>query len=34
MASVASALTRIKQDLDPFLPESLIRTACRNAGHR
>lgn len=34
MASVASALTRIKQDLDPFLPEPLIELACRQAGHR
>jgi hypothetical protein len=34
MASVASALERIKQDLDPFVPESLIQAACRQAGHR
>ena len=34
MASVASALQRIKQDLDPFLPESSIMAACRQAGHR
>lgn len=34
MVSVASALERIKQDLDPFLPEASIRAACRQAGHR
>ena len=34
MAIVASALSRIKQDLDPFLPESAIVAACRQAGHR
>src|SRR5579872_4172194 len=34
MASVASALARIKGDLDPFVPESLIESACRQAGHR
>jgi hypothetical protein len=34
MASIASALTRIKQDLGPFLPDGSIEAACRDAGHR
>ena len=32
MASIAGALERIKQDLEPFLPEAEIRAACREAG--
>ena len=34
MASVASSLDRIKQDLGRFLPEQSIEAACRKAGHR
>lgn len=34
MASVSSALQRIKQDLSPFISDQMIVTACRNAGHR
>jgi hypothetical protein len=34
MASVAGALRRIKQDLEPHLSESMIEAACRDAGHR
>lgn len=34
MASVASALERIKGDLHPFLPEQSIKAACQKAGHR
>jgi hypothetical protein len=34
MASVASTLDRIKQDLSPFLPESSIEAAACQAGHR
>jgi hypothetical protein len=34
MASVSSALARIKRDLHPFLPESTISSACRQAGYR
>jgi hypothetical protein len=34
MASVASTLDRIKQDLRAFLPDSSIESACRQAGHR
>jgi hypothetical protein len=33
MASVSSALQRIKDDLTPFLPEPAILAACENAGH-
>jgi len=33
MASVSSALQRIKQDLRPFLPERVILSACRQADH-
>ncbi len=33
MASVSHALTRIKQDLRPFLPEGSILAACREVGH-
>lgn len=33
MASVSSALQRIKQDLSRFLPDQCILAACRNAGH-
>ncbi len=33
MASVASTLARIKEDLQPFLAEELILNACRGAGH-
>jgi hypothetical protein len=34
MASIASTLQRIKEDLEPFLPEADIRTACRETRHR
>lgn len=34
MASVSSVLQRIKDDLQPFLPEQSILRACRHAGHR
>ena len=34
MASVASALQRIKQDLGEYLPETSIVAACARAGHR
>ena len=34
MASVSGALTRIKEDLRPFLPDESILAACRQAGHR
>jgi hypothetical protein len=33
MASISSALCRIKQDLQPFLPEHSIRQACEEVGH-
>jgi hypothetical protein len=33
MASVASTLARIKEDLQPFIPEESILDACRAAGH-
>ena len=33
MASVASTLARIKEDLRPFIPEELILDACRQANH-
>jgi hypothetical protein len=33
MASVARALGRIKQDLEPHLPPAAIEAACRAAGH-
>jgi hypothetical protein len=33
MASVSRTLTRIKQDLHPFLSEDSILAACREAGH-
>jgi hypothetical protein len=33
MASVSRALRRIKEDLQPFVPEQSILTACRDAGH-
>ena len=33
MASVARALERIKQDLEPHLSGELIESACRDAGH-
>jgi hypothetical protein len=33
MANISRALRRIKQDLEPFLPESRIRSACRQVGH-
>jgi hypothetical protein len=33
MASIAGTLERIKEDLEPFLPEAGIRAACREAGH-
>jgi Transposase DDE domain len=34
MASVASTLDRIKQDIRPFLPDGSIDSACQKAGHR
>ncbi|HTX39619.1 MAG TPA: IS4 family transposase [Bryobacteraceae bacterium] len=34
MASITGALSRIKQDLEPFLPEQSIRLACQHLGHR
>jgi hypothetical protein len=34
MASIARALDRIKQDLDPHLPPAAIEAACAAAGHR
>lgn len=34
MASVASTLDRIKQDLRSFLPDESVESACRQAGHR
>jgi hypothetical protein len=34
MASISSTLRRIKEDVQPFLPERSIREACRKAGHR
>ena len=33
MATISSALRRVKQDLQPFLPERSILQACREAGH-
>jgi hypothetical protein len=33
MASVSRTLARIKEDLDPFLPEESILSACRQLGH-
>lgn len=33
MASIASALQRIKEDLEPFLPEADIRAACHEVGY-
>lgn len=33
MASIASTLERIKEDLQPFLPEEEIRAACQEAGY-
>lgn len=34
MASIASLLERLKQDLKPFLPDSMILNTCIKAGHR
>jgi hypothetical protein len=34
MASIASVLSRIKQDVGQFLPEASIACACERAGHR
>jgi hypothetical protein len=34
MATIASTLDRIKQDLEPYLPAESIRSACRDVGHR
>lgn len=34
MATISSALRRIKQDLQPFVPDSMIRRACHQVGHR
>jgi hypothetical protein len=33
MASIALALRRIKDDLQPFIPETMILRACRESGH-
>ena len=33
MATISSALRRVKQDVQPFLPESSIHRACQEAGH-
>src|SRR3989442_14366716 len=33
MASVPRALSRIKSDLEPYLPEESVEDACRAAGH-
>lgn len=33
MASIASTLQRLKEDLQPFLPEHEIRAACHEAGY-
>jgi Transposase DDE domain len=33
MASIACTLQRIKEDLEPFLPEADIRAACHEVGH-
>jgi Transposase DDE domain len=34
MASIACTLERIKEDLEPFLPETEIKQACDEAGHK
>ena len=34
MAIISRTLERIKQDLEPFLPEQAILDACRQAGHQ
>lgn len=34
MATISSAPRRIKQDLGPFLPDSMILDACDRVGHR
>jgi hypothetical protein len=34
MASISSTLERIKQDLEPFLPQALITRACKQVGYR
>jgi hypothetical protein len=34
MASVSGILTRIKLDLQPFLPDESILMACRQVGHQ
>jgi hypothetical protein len=34
MASIARTLGRIKEDLQPFLPDELILHSCREVGHR
>src|SRR6266513_1573275 len=34
MASVSPLLARIKSDFQQYLPQSLIETLCRAAGHR
>jgi hypothetical protein len=33
MATISCALRRIKQDLEPFLPEAMIRDVCCQVGH-
>ena len=34
MATIATTLDRIKDDLEPYLPAESIRVACRDVGHR
>lgn len=34
MASISRALQRIKQDIEPYLPEDWVRQACRQVHHR
>ena len=34
MATFASALERVKQDVHRYLPVELIERACQEAGHR
>src|SRR5512140_2606760 len=34
MATIATTLDRIKDDLEPYLPAASIRGACRGVGHR
>lgn len=34
MASISTTLERIKKDLEPFVPDALIRQVCQQVGHR